>query len=125
MDVQEVSAEGLNRKFKVTISASELDEKLISKLEGMKDQVHLKGFRKGKAPVSFLKKMYGKGVMGEIVQELVNETSEKAFVERDMQPATQPHPHFHCDMDEVVAGKADLEYDVHAEILPKFEPMVS
>ena len=26
-------------------------------------------------------------------------------------------------MDDVIAGKADLEYDVHAEILPEFEPM--
>jgi len=123
MDVTEISAEGLDRKFKVTITAAELDDKLTSKLEGMKDEVQLKGFRKGKAPVSFLKKMYGKGVMGEIVQELVTESAQKAFTDRDLQPATQPHPHFHSNMDEVIAGKADLEYDVHAEILPTFEPM--
>lgn len=123
MEVSEVSSEGLERKFKVTVSANELDEKLTTKLESMKGQVQLKGFRKGKAPVSFLKKMYGKGVMGEIVQEVVSETSSKAFTDRDLQPATQPQPHFHSNMDDVIAGKADLEYDVHAEILPSFEPM--
>ncbi|MFQ5563773.1 MAG: trigger factor [Parvularculaceae bacterium] len=123
MEVIEENAEGLERRFKVKIPASELDEKLVERLEGLKGQVHLKGFRKGKAPVSFLKKLYGKGVMGEIVQELVQETSQNAFSERDLKPATQPHPHFNCDMDEVIAGKADLEYDVHAEILPDFEPM--
>ena len=123
MEVSEVSSEGLERKFKVTVSAAELDEKLTTKLEDMKDQVQLKGFRKGKAPVSFLKKMYGKGMMGEIVQEVVTETSEKAFKDRDLQPATQPHPHFHSDMDKVMAGEADLEYDVNAEILPTFETM--
>lgn len=123
MEVIEENAEGLERRFKVKVPAAELDRKLVERLEGLKGQVHLKGFRKGKAPVSFLKKMYGKGVMGEIVQELVAETSQNAFSERDLRPATQPHPHFHCDMDEVIAGKADLEYDVHAEILPAFEPM--
>jgi len=123
MEVTETSAEGLERKFTVKVPASELDEKLTQKLEEMKGQVHLKGFRKGKAPVSFLKKMYGKGVMGEIVQEMVAETAQKAFTDRDLQPASAPHPHFHSDMDEVIAGKADLEYDVHAEILPEFEPM--
>ncbi|MEL7491321.1 MAG: trigger factor [Pseudomonadota bacterium] len=122
MEVTEVSAEGLERKFNVKVPASELDEKLVAKLEEIKGDVHLKGFRKGKAPVSFLKKMYGKGMMGEIVQELVTETSRKAFTDRDLQPATEPHPHFKNDMEEVVAGKADLEYDVHAEILPEFEP---
>jgi len=122
MEVTEKSAEGLDRRFLVKVPASELDEKLVARLKDLKGQVHLKGFRKGKAPVSFLKKMYGKGVMGEIVQEIVTETSQKAFSDRDLQPATSPHPHFHSDMDEVIAGKADLEYDVHAEILPTFEP---
>lgn len=123
MEVTETSAEGLDRKFTVKVPASELDEKLVARLEEIKGQVHLKGFRKGKAPVSFLKKMYGKGVMGEIVQEIVTETSQKAFTDRNLQPAGSPHPHFHSDMDEVIAGKADLEYDVHAEILPEFDPM--
>lgn len=123
MEVTEKSAEGLDRRFLVKVPAAELDEKLVARLNDLKGQVHLKGFRKGKAPVSFLKKMYGKGVMGEIVQEIVAETSQKAFSERDLQPATSPNPQFHSDMDAVIAGKADLEYDVHAEILPTFEPM--
>ncbi len=122
MEVIEKSAEGLDRRFQVKVPASELNEKLSAKLAEIKGQVHLKGFRKGKAPVSYLKKLYGKGVMSEIVQELVNETTEKAFSDRDLKPASQPHPHFHSDMDKVMSGEADLEYDVHAEILPEFEP---
>lgn len=122
MEVTEKSAEGLDRRFLVKVSAAELDEKLQARLNDIKGRVHLKGFRKGKAPVSHLKKLYGKGVMGEIVQELVSETAQKAFAERDLQPATQPHPHIHSNMEEVLAGKADLEYDIHAEILPTFEP---
>ncbi|MEO1251705.1 MAG: trigger factor [Pseudomonadota bacterium] len=123
MEVTEKSAEGLDRRFAVKVPATELDERLTERLSELKSQVHLKGFRKGKAPVSYLKKLYGKGVMSEIVQEIVTETSQKAFSDRDLQPATQPHPHFVSDMDDVMAGKADLEYDVHAEILPDFEPV--
>ena len=123
MEVVEKSAVGLERTFSVKVPASELDAKLIAKLEGMKDQVRLKGFRKGKAPVSFLKKMYGKDMMGEIVQEIVNETAVKAFADRELQPATTPHPHLHGDLQAVISGKADLEYEVHAEILPSFEPL--
>ena len=122
MEVTEVSAEGLERKFTVKVPASELDAKLTAKIEEIKPQVQLKGFRKGKAPVSFLKKMYGKGMMGEIVQEVVTETSRKAFSDRDLQPASEPQPDFKNSLEDVVAGQADLEYDVHAEILPDFEP---
>ena len=123
MEVTEVSAEGLERKFNVKVPASELDKKLVAKLEEIKGQVHLKGFRKGKAPVSFLRKMYGKGIMGEIVQETVTETAQKAFTDRDLRPASDPRPEFVTEIEKVISGDADLEYDVQAEILPTFDPM--
>lgn len=123
MEVIEKTADGLERKFTVKVPAAELDAKLNARLAEVKGKVHLKGFRKGKAPLPFLKKMYGKGMMSEILQEIVNETSFKAFSDRDLKPATTPHPHLTGDIDAIIDGKADLEYDVHAEILPTFEPM--
>ena len=123
MEVIEKTAEGLERKFSVKVPAAELDAKLNARLAEVKGKVHLKGFRKGKAPLPFLKKMYGKGMMSEILQEIINETSYKAFTDRDLKPATAPHPHFSGDFDQIIDGKADLEYEVHAEILPTFEPM--
>lgn len=123
MEVINESAEGLDRRFTVRVSAAELDQRLVKRLERMKGRLHLKGFRKGKAPLSHLKKVYGRGIMGEIVQEVVSETAMKTFSDRNLQPAHAPHPHFKGDMDAVISGKADLEYDVHGEILPTFEPM--
>jgi trigger factor len=123
MEVIEKTAEGLERKFTVKVPAEELDAKLNARLADVKDKVHLKGFRKGKAPLPFLRKMYGKGMMSEILQEIVNETSYKAFTDRDLKPATTPHPHLTSDIDAIIDGKADLEYDVHAEVLPSFDPM--
>ena len=122
MEVIEQNAEGLERRFTVKVPASELGAKLDARLEDLKGRAHLKGFRKGKAPVSHLRKLYGKGIMGEIVQEIVSETSSKAFSERSLRPATTPHPHLKGDIEAVFSGKADLEYEVHAEILPEFEP---
>ena len=123
MEVIEKSAEGLDRRFLVKVSAAELDEKLVARLNEVKGKVNLKGFRKGKAPVSFLKKMYGKGMMSEIIQEIVNETAYKAFTDRELQPAGSPQPSLISKIEDVIDGKADLEYDLHAEILPSFEPM--
>jgi len=122
MEVIEKTADGLERKFTVRVPAAELDAKLNARLADVKGKVQLKGFRKGKAPLPFLKKMYGKGMMSEILQEIINETSYKAFTDRDLKPATTPHPHFHGDFDKIIDGHADLEYDVHAEVLPSFEP---
>ncbi|NHK27760.1 trigger factor [Parvularcula flava] len=124
MEVIEKSTEGLSREFTVKVPAKELDAKLTAKLEEMKGQVHLKGFRPGKAPVSFLKKMYGKSMMGELIQETMQEAQAKALDENKLQPAMAPHPHIdESKIKDVIEGKADLEYDIHVEVLPTFEPM--
>ncbi|MEL7488828.1 MAG: trigger factor, partial [Pseudomonadota bacterium] len=44
------------------------------------------------------------------------------FSDRDLQPASEPQPEFKTNIEDVVAGKADLDYDLQAEILPDFEP---
>lgn len=121
MEVTELSSEGLSREFKVLIPASDLDTKLTEKLEGMKDQIHLKGFRPGKVPVSFLKKTYGKSLMGEIVQAAVDESSRQALDERELRPARQPKVDFEGEIEDVISGKADLAFTMSVEVMPEFE----
>ncbi|WOI52304.1 trigger factor [Parvularcula sp. LCG005] len=120
MQVTEKSAEGLSREFHVVIPQSHLTSRLESKLEEVKGQVQLKGFRKGKAPISFLKKMYGKGMMAELIQEEMAAAQEKALKDNNLTPAMPPHPHLEdAHVEEVLAGKTDLEYDMHVEVLPE------
>ena len=73
MQITETVSDGLRREYKIVIGATDLDQKLTGRIEEMKPEVHLKGFRKGKAPVSYLKKTFGKSMMGEIVEAAVNE----------------------------------------------------
>ncbi|NNU15467.1 trigger factor [Parvularcula sp. ZS-1/3] len=121
MQVTETKNEGLSREYNVVIPQAHLSERLNAKLEEIKPQVHLKGFRPGKAPTSFLKKLYGKNLMGELIQEEMQAAQAEAL--KDVQPAMQPHPHMKDGLlDEVVDGKADLEYHMHVEVLPEIEP---
>ncbi|HWC63225.1 MAG TPA: trigger factor family protein, partial [Rhizomicrobium sp.] len=90
MQITQTVSEDLRRQFTVTVPASELDAKVTRRLEEMKPKVNLKGFRPGKAPVSFLKKQFGKSVMGEIVQQAVDEGSQKAINDNQLKPALTP-----------------------------------
>ena len=63
MQITETANENLRREFRIVIGAKDLDERLSGRIAEMQPQVHLKGFRPGKAPVSFLKKTYGKSMM--------------------------------------------------------------
>src|SRR5690606_34038700 len=126
MQVTESVNEGLKRELKVVIPAAELESRLSGRLDEMKSQVRLNGFRPGKVPVSFLRKTYGRSVMAEVVQQTVTETSQKALDERAERPAFQPEIEFTEDKDEienVMAGKADLAYTMAFEVIPPVEVM--
>ena len=69
MNVTETLNEGLSRKLDVTIPASVLASKLDEKLDEVRGKVQLKGFRPGKVPVSHLKKVYGRSLMSEVLQD--------------------------------------------------------
>jgi trigger factor len=121
MQITQTVSEDLRRQFTVTIAASELDAKVTKRLEEMKPKVNLKGFRPGKAPVSFLKKQFGKSVMGEVVEQAVNEGSQKAISDNQLKPALQPKVEPVGDVQQVVDGKADLQFTVTVDLMPEFD----
>lgn len=121
MQITETISEGLRREFKVVIGRDDLDAKLTNRITEMQPRVHLKGFRPGKAPVSFLKRSFGKSVMGEIVEEAVNESSKKAVDENALKPAYPPQVDVASDMEKVVEGKSDLEFTLKVDLMPDFE----
>src|ERR1700748_3741857 len=121
MQITQTVSEDLHRQFTVTVPASELDSRVTKRLEEMKPRVNLKGFRPGKAPVSFLKKQFGKSVMGEIVQQAVDEGSQKAINDNQLKPALTPRIEPVGDVQQVVDGKADLQFTVTVDLMPDFQ----
>lgn len=121
MQITETVSEGLHREYKIVIGVDDLDARLTGRIEEMKPRVHLKGFRKGKAPVSFLKRSFGKSMMGEIVEAAVSESSEKAIKDHDLKPAFQPRIEVISELEQVVDGKADLEFMIKLDLMPEFD----
>ena len=77
MQVTETLSEGLKRELKIVVPATDLEARLTTRLGELKDQVRIKGFRPGKVPMAHLRKVYGRSVMAEIVQQTVTETSNR------------------------------------------------
>ena len=121
MQISETLSQDLHKQFTVTFAASELDSRVNARLEEMKPRVNLKGFRPGKAPVSFLKKQFGKSIMGEVVEQAVNEGSQKAIADNKLKPALQPRVEPVGSVEDVVDGKADLTFKVIVDLMPDFE----
>ena len=120
MQISETLSQELHKQFTVTYPVSELENRVNARLEEMKPRINLKGFRPGKAPVSFLKKQFGKSVMGEVVEAAVNEGSQKAISDNKLKPALQPRIEPVGSVEEVVEGKADLTFKVIVDLMPDF-----
>ncbi|MGQ2992010.1 trigger factor, partial [Brevundimonas sp.] len=123
MQVVEKSTEGLSRVIAVTIPASELNAKLDAKLKEVGPQLRLKGFRPGKVPAGYVKKTFGRDLMGEIINTELNETSQKALDEAKLRPAAPAEMKLVSDMDKVIAGQEDLSYEMELEVMPDFTPV--
>jgi trigger factor len=124
MQVTETVNEGLKRELQITVSAGDLDSRLNTRLTDLKDTVRIRGFRPGKVPVSHLKRVYGRSVMAEVVEQAVNETSQQAITDREERPAYQPEIALTEDKDEIekiLQGEADLAYTMSFEILPPLD----
>ena len=123
MQIKELKAEGLSHTYAVTVSKEDLASKLEAKIKEMQPQVSLKGFRPGKVPVSHIRKMFGQSIMKDVVEETVNETTQKAINDNKIRPAGQPKVDLRANGEDVTKGTADLEYQLTVETIPEFEPV--
>ncbi len=122
MQVVEKSNEGLSRVIAVTIPVAELNAKLDAKLKEVAPKMKLKGFRPGKVPMSHVKKTFGRDFMGEIVNDALNTSSQKALDDAKVRPAAPAEMKLTSDMDKVIAGQEDLAYEMALEVMPDFTP---
>lgn len=90
MQVTETKSDGLKREYAITVTADSLEAKATEKLEELRKDFHMKGFRKGKAPLALMKRQFGKSVLGEVVQETVEQTVSDHLEEQGHRPAAQP-----------------------------------
>lgn len=121
MQVTETLNEGLKREFKVVVPAAELEAKVNSRLDEMKDRVRINGFRPGKVPVAHLKKMYGRSAMAEVIEATVRDTNSQIVTERSLKLAAEPKvtlPTEQAEVEKLINGQSDLDYTVAVEIVP-------
>jgi trigger factor len=121
MQITETLSEGLKREFKVVVPAAELESKVNSRLDEMKDKVRINGFRPGKVPVAHLKRMYGRSAMAEVIEATVRDTNSQIVSERGLKLAAEPKvtmPTEEAAVEKLIAGESDLDYTIAVEIVP-------
>jgi trigger factor len=124
MRVTETLSEGLKREYSISLPASDLAAKLDGQLAELKAKVRINGFRPGKVPVEHLRKVYGKSVMADVMQEAIATANKKIVDDNHLRLAREPKVELPSDqgaMEAALEARGDLNFKVALEVLPVFE----
>jgi trigger factor len=123
MQIVEKSGEGLSRVYGVTVPVADLTEKLEARIAEITPTLKIKGFRPGKVPPAHVRRLYGKALMGEVVEQTLSETTQKVITDNNLRPAGEPDLKPEGDLNQVIEGKADLAYELALDLMPEFDPV--
>jgi trigger factor len=116
MQVTETLSDGLKRNYTVVLPVADLESRRTERLASLGKTLKLPGFRPGKVPMPIVKQRYGNAVSAEILEESVNEATQKVVNDRGFRPAQTPKVAMVTE--NPVALAADLEFSVELELLP-------
>ena len=86
MKIEVQNKKGLTTILSIIVDKKIIQEKLDKKLIELQSEVSLKGFRPGKVPPAVIKSQFGKAIYGEVIDKVLQETSNKALVEKKLKP---------------------------------------
>ena len=113
MNIKEILSKGLEREYEITLTASEMDEKVSARLVEVATTANMPGFRPGKVPMSVVKARFGDQVKSEIIRTTLDDAAKKTIEDQELKLASQPK----MDIISFEDG-SDLVAKFSAEIMP-------
>jgi trigger factor len=117
MKTQVDAVSGVERKITVEIPAEEVTRRVEQEFVELRKMVPLKGFRKGKAPMEMVKRLFRTSVEGELAERLVKESLADVVREKELRILSLPS----VDHGKVTEGK-DFVFSATVEVVPVVEP---
>ena len=114
MKIEVQNKKGLTTVLSIIVDKKTIQEQLDKKLSELQSEVSLKGFRPGKVPPAVIKSQFGKAIYGEVIDKILQESSNKALKEKKIKAAGQPK----IDLKTFGEGK-DLNYTIVVDSLPE------
>ncbi|OZY85037.1 trigger factor [Cellvibrio mixtus] len=113
MQVSLETTSGLERRLTVGVPAEQVENEVENRLKQAARNVSIKGFRKGKVPLSVVKQRFGAGIRQEVVGDVISRSFYAAVQKENVKPAGQPS----IQPKQLAVGK-DLEYIATFEVYP-------
>ncbi len=112
----------LSAVLTLTVTRGDYEPKLDVELNKHRKKAQLKGFRKGKTPMGFIKKMYGRAMLADVINEMIQKELSKYIAEEKIQILGQPLPSEEQeDYDFNINELTDFTFKFDIGFAPEFE----
>ncbi len=118
MNVTKKDIDSLNAVVAVEISKSDYSPKVEKVLENYRKTAKIPGFRPGHVPMGMVKKQYGKAVLLEEVNKMLQDALQKFLIEEKLEVLGNPLPKNEMDID---WNGDDFTFEFELGLAPKFE----
>jgi trigger factor len=118
MNITKESIDALNAVVKVDIVAEDYQAKVSSLLTDYRKKADVPGFRKGHVPMGMIKKQYGKSIMIDEVNKLLQESLNKFIAEEKLEMLGNPLPRMTEDFN---WDAEEFSFEFELGLAPVFE----
>ena len=115
MSIKEIKSATLYKEYAVEIPYQEINGIIDEKINEIQPTVSIPGFRKGKAPISIVRKKYEDNIISEAIERLVQDKTKNLLDEKNLKPFIQPR---------VDLKKFEKNQPIEVEIKINLEPEI-
>ena len=92
MKIEQSELKDLKAVLTLTLEPADYQEEVAKQLKEVRHKAQMPGFRPGMVPAGLVKKMYGKGILADVLNKLVGENLNKYIEEKNLQILGEPLP---------------------------------
>jgi trigger factor len=118
MNITKEQIDELNAVVKVAVTKEDYQEKVDKILKDYRKQANIPGFRKGQVPMGLIKKQYGKAVLVDEVNKLIQDNLNKYLTEEKLDVLGNPLPK---QQDSFDWDKENFDFEFELGLAPAFE----
>jgi len=121
MNVVRENVDALNAILKVKVTPEDYQKKVTTELENYRKRANIPGFRKGHVPMGMVKKQFGKGLLAEELNKLVNDSLYKFLTENKIDILGNPIPKADVEVVGDFENPSDFEFQYEIGLTPEFK----
>lgn len=125
MNITEEKIDSQNSLLKITLEPIDYSAQYDDALKKYRKQINLPGFRVGKVPMGMIKQRYGKSLLAEELNKVLNENIQKYISENELQVLGSPIPSESHEEQGDWDNPADFEFVYELGLAPELKVEIS